>query len=309
MDPLGTTFLMGAIITYLMAVHYGGQIYPWSSPLVIALLVGSGVLGIAFGLCESWQGERAIVIPRLFKRREIGLSALFSILQAGAFFSMIYYIPIYFQAVRGSNPITSGVQNLPFILAAMAGALSAGIFISATGMSTTVMVGGAALGTIGCGICYMLSIDTPTGRWIGYQLVAGLSLGAALQIPVIVGQVSVESADLSSATSMMLCFQTLGGALWVSAAQSVFVNRMLLALPALAPGLDPARIVATGAGQLRNVFTAEELPGILAAYLDGLRTVFALACTIVGAAFLLGLFLPWKRLDLEAVREAGAAGA
>ncbi|RDA82557.1 hypothetical protein CP532_2932 [Ophiocordyceps camponoti-leonardi (nom. inval.)] len=303
MDPLGTCLLMGAIITYLMAVHYGGQIYPWSSSLVVGLLVGSFLLSIAFGLCEYWQGDRAIVIPRLFKQRRIGLSALYSILQSGAFFSMIYYLPLYFQAIRGSDAVLSGVQNLPFILAAMLGALGAGIFISSTGMATLVMVGGAAIGTLGCGLCYLFDLNTSTGTWIGFQIIAGVSLGGALQIPVIVGQVSVQPEDLSSATSMMLCFQTLGGAIWTSAAQSAFVNRMIVAVPTLAPGVDPMRVVATGAGQLRNVFRAHQLIGVIAAYLDGIRTAFILSCAAVGAACVLGVFLPRNRLDVVAVRE------
>ncbi|RYP55566.1 hypothetical protein DL769_010123 [Monosporascus sp. CRB-8-3] len=307
LDPAGTSLLMGGIVTYLMAVHYGGQIYPWNSSLVIGLLVGSGLICVVFGLYEYWQGERAAIIPRLFRRREILLSALYSILLPGALHTMIYYIPIYFQAIRGSDAITSGVQNLPLIVSAMTGAVGAGLFISATGMSTVVMVGGAALGALGCGVFYTVGMDTPTGRWVGFQILAGFGLGGAFQIPVIVGQVSVDAVDLSSTTALLLCFQTVGAALVVSAAQAVFVNRMILAVPALAPGVDPMRVVATGAGQLRSVFTAEELPGVLAAYLVGIRATFILACSVAGTAFLLAMVLPWKRLNTVAVKETGGA--
>ncbi|KAI0505858.1 major facilitator superfamily domain-containing protein [Xylaria bambusicola] len=307
MDPLGTTLMMAIIISYLTAVNYGGQSYPWSSSVVIGLLVGVGVISIAFGLCEWWQGERAIIIPRLFKRREIGLSAIFSILQAGGFFSMIYYLPIYFQAIRGSSPIISGVQNLPYILSAMAGALGGGIFISATGQSTLLMIVGNAFGILGCGLCYTFDIHTSIGKWIGFEIIAGFGLGASLQIPVIVGQVSVGSADLSSATAIMLCFQTLGGAFWVAASQAVLVNTLLLSLPSAAPGVDPKLVLATGAGQLRDVFTKAELSGILLAYLEGIRATFILSTTVVAAAFVVAFFLPWRKLDLEAVKNAGAA--
>ncbi|KAK5626610.1 hypothetical protein RRF57_002325 [Xylaria bambusicola] len=307
MDPLGTTLMMAIIISYLTAVNYGGQSYPWSSSVVIGLLVGVGVISIAFVLCEWWQGERAIIIPRLFRRREIGLSAIFSILQAGGFFSMIYYLPIYFQAIRGSSPIISGVQNLPYILSAMAGALGGGIFISATGQSTVLMIVGNAFGILGCGLCYTFDVHTSIGKWIGYEIIAGFGLGASLQIPVIVGQVSVESADLSSATAIMLCFQTLGGAFWVAASQAVLVNTLLLSLPSAAPGVDPKLVLATGAGQLRDVFTKAELSGILLAYLEGIRATFILSATVVAAAFVVAFFLPWRKLDLEAVKNAGAA--
>ncbi|RYP51123.1 hypothetical protein DL768_003470 [Monosporascus sp. mg162] len=102
-------------------------------------------------------------------------------------------------AIQGSDAITSGVQNLPLIVSAMTGAVGAGLFILVT---------------------------------------AGLGLGSAFQIPVIIGQVSVE-VDLSSTTALLLCFQMVGAALVVSVAQAVFVNRMILAVPALASGVDP----------------------------------------------------------------------
>jgi hypothetical protein len=297
MDLPGTSLLMGAAVSYILAIHYGGQQYPWSSSTVIGLLVGSGMLTIALVLCEWWQGERAIIIPRLFLRREMGLSALYTVLQAGNFFIMIYYLPIYFQALRGSTPILSGVQDLPFIVGAAAGAEGAGLFISATGMAALVMVGGAVIGVLGSGLCYMFDVHTSTGRWIVFQLISGLGLGGAFQIPVMIGQTTVPSSDLSSATSMMLCFQTLGGALWLSTAQSVFANRLILTLPTLAPTVRPIQVIATGAGELRKVFTKTELPGIVAAYLDGIKGAFLVGCAVGGVAALLGLFLPWKRLD------------
>lgn len=305
LDPAGTALLMGTIVTYLMAVHFGGQIYPWSSSLVIGLLVGFVLECIVFGVYQYWQRERAIIIPRLFKQRKIFLSALFALFLPGSLHTMIYYVPIYFQAIRGSGAITSGVQNLPLIIAAMISAVCVGIFISKTGRSTVVMVCGAAVGSLGAGLCYTLGLETPTGRWIGYQILAGAGIGGAFQIPVIVGQASVEVIDLAAVTALLLCFQTVGAAIMVSAAQSVFVNTMMKAVPTLAPGVDPMRVVATGAGQLRSVFTAEELPGVLAAYLDGIQAAFLLACTIAGIAFLVGLLLPWKPLNIVAVKENG----
>ncbi|KAF2685179.1 MFS general substrate transporter [Lentithecium fluviatile CBS 122367] len=307
MDLLGTTLLMGATVSYILAVHYGGQVHPWSSSIVIGLLVGSGLQIITFGLNEWWQGERAIIIPRLFMRRELGISAVYTVLQAGGFFVMIYYMPIYFQASRGSTPIMSGVQNLPFILGAAAGAFGAGLVISATGLAIVVMVVGAAIGILGSGLCYMFDENTSIGTWIGFQLISGFGLGAAFQIPVMVGQSTVEPIDLSSATSMMLCFQTLGGALWLSAAQSVFVNRLIVTMPKVAPKINPLSVVATGAGKIREVFSPEDVVGIVAAYIDGIRGAFVLACIVTGLAMLLAFCLPWKKLDLAAVAKAGGA--
>lgn len=292
LDLIGTVLLMGAIVTYLLAIHYGGQINPWSSSLVIGLLVGTGLLFITFAANEYWQGERAMVVPRLIARRDLMLSAIYSTLLPGAFFAMIYYMPIYFQAIRGSSALISGAQNLPFIVSAMIGALSAGAFISKTGRHKIVMLLGAALGAIGCGLCYTFDENTPIGNWVGYQLIAGAGLGGSFQVPVIIGQAIAGPEDLSTTTSMLLGFQTVGAALFVSAAQAAFVNTLLVSLSTLAPGVDKAQVVATGAGQLRSVFSAHDLPGILASYLDGLQVTYLLEVGLIGTSFLLALGMP-----------------
>ncbi|KAL6695683.1 major facilitator superfamily domain-containing protein [Trichoderma pleuroticola] len=309
LDPLGTIILMGAIITYLMAVHYGGQIDSWNSARVIGLLVASIVFFIIFAFIERWQDERAMVVPRLFVKRDIGVALFYTFFQGGALFSMIYYFLLYFQAIRGTDPVISAVHNLPFIIAAMTLAIGSGIFISSTGLATPVMVGGSAIATLGCGLCYLFDLNTRAGVWIGIQIVVGIGLGCAFQVPIMVGQVSVDVTDLPAATAMILCFQTIGGAIWVSASQSIFINRMLIAVPQFAPGVDPKQVVSTGAGELRRVFGSDEILGIVSTYLTGIRAAYLLCCAVVGASLLVGVFLPWNRLDTDALKEAGGAAA
>jgi hypothetical protein len=36
---------------------------------------------------------------------------------SGAFFVLLYYLPIYFQAIDGATAQQSGIRNLPLILA------------------------------------------------------------------------------------------------------------------------------------------------------------------------------------------------
>lgn len=305
MDPVGAALVLAALVCYLLAVQDGGQTYAWDSPRVIGLLVAAAVIATIFAAWEYFLGERAMVIPRLIVRPEILLSSLYTLSLSGAFYTVIYYLPLYFQAIRGTSEVMSGVHNLPCILAGTLGALAAGAFISSTGLSTLVMFLGAAVGTLGCGLCYLFDLDTATGTWIGYQILSGLGLGGSFQIPIIVGQVSVGPADLSSVTALLLLFQNGGGALLVSAAQSAFVNRLLVELPRSAPGVDPLVVVSTGATRLKDVLPADVLPGVLTAYMAGIKICFALACVSAGIAMLVSLHLPFKRLNAEAVKASG----
>lgn len=62
---------------------------------------------------------------------------------------------------------------------------------------------------------------------------------------------------------------------------------MLHTLSVTAPDVDPAKLIATGVSEIRDAFPAEQIPGILLAYMDGLRIPFAIATAAAGAACIL----------------------
>ena len=89
----------------------------------------------------------------------------------------------------------------------------------------------------------------------------------------------------------------MGGAFTVSSAQAAFVNQMLVKLQSSAPGVNAAKLIATGASELRDVFSPRELPGILVAYMHGLKGAFAVSIGFCALAFLTTLVVPWNKLE------------
>ena len=91
-------------------------------------------------------------------------------------------------------------------------------------------------------------------------------------------------------------FQTVGGAFFVSAGQTAFANRLLDRVPITAPGVSPSLVVSTGATQLRSVFSTTNIPGILVAYMDGIKLTFALAIALAGITLPIALFAKWTNV-------------
>lgn len=306
MDPVAVVLIMGAVISYVLALQYGGQSDSWSSSKVIGLLVGFFVIVIVVFVWEWFQGERAMFPGRLIKDRTYLVSSLYAFFFAGAYFLIIYYLPIYFQSIDNVNPTMSGVRNIPLIVAVMIATISSGIFISSTGIAAPVMVVGSIIATIAAGLIYTFDIGTPTGQWIGYQILGGFGWGFAFQVPIIMGQATAPPEDLAEVTAIILFFQTVGGAIMVSAAQSAFVNVLVKTLPYTAPTVDPAAVVATGATELRKVFSPEQVPGILTAYMKGLKITFAISLGATALTLIIAGFSRWKRLNTAAI-SGGAA--
>ncbi|KAB5511534.1 putative efflux pump antibiotic resistance protein [Coniochaeta sp. 2T2.1] len=176
--------------------------------------------------------------------------------------------------ILGASPIRSGVDNLPLVLSAAVFALAGGAIVAKTGRAQQVMFSGSLLATVAIGLIYTLDLETSTAKWAGYQFFTGAALAFAIMHGLSIAQASVGSDDLAAVSANLLFWQTLGGAFRIN------------------PGL----VLITGASELHNVFPADVLPGVLVAYMTGLKAAFAVAIAFSGEAFLCSLLIPWSKL-------------
>lgn len=205
MDLVGVGLLIAATICFVLGVEYGQGKYSWGSSKVIGLLVGFVLILLVWTVNEWWMGERAMIVPRIIRDRTNLVMSGVAIAIGGSFFPVVYYVPIYFQSIDHATPIMSGVRNLPMVIAVTFGIFLAGGLISKTGRYQHILLFALALSTVGAGLIYTFSLHTSTGKWIGYQILAGVGWGLAYQIPLTVGQGSCDPMDMALITSNILC--------------------------------------------------------------------------------------------------------
>ena len=205
MDFGGCCLIMGSIVSFILALSYGGQTKAWNSSTVIGLLVGFVLISAVFIAWEGFQGDRAMLPWSVLKRRDVGVNAIFSFFFAGSYFLALYYLPYYFQSVQNVSAIESGVHNLPLLIAVIIFATSTGALVSKTGHVVPIMVFGGALATISCGLFYTFDTHTSSGKWIGYQIIGGIGWGGAFQLPIILGQSRTNPADMATVTATIMC--------------------------------------------------------------------------------------------------------
>ncbi|KAA8648074.1 hypothetical protein EYZ11_007073 [Aspergillus tanneri] len=297
MDLVGTFTIMAGVVCLLLALQWGGVAKNWSSAPVIGTLIGFGLITLAFLVIEYLQGDRALLVPHILKKRVVYMGCIVSFFLGGAEFTLIYYIPIYFQSILGTTAQDSGVRNLAFIIAVTIFTVISGGAITATGYFTPLVLIGAVLTTVGTGLIYTWSQTTPAGGWIGYQVLTGIGIGLCFQAPIMAGQALADPEDVSPTTAMMLFFQTMGGAFMVSSAQAGFTNTLLKRLAERAPGVDPQAVIAAGATKLRQAFHGPDLDAILHSYMDGLKVAFLIILVLAGCATVLSLGMPWTSIS------------
>jgi hypothetical protein len=94
--------------------------------------------------------------------------------------------------------------------------------------------------------------------------------------------------------SVVIFCQTLGGALFLSFAQTVFSNGLIKTMASSAPDVDPQTVIAAGASGVRGAVTAAQLPGVLVAYNKAINEDFYLAAGASVVIFVAAWGMGWK---------------
>ena len=100
--------------------------------------------------------------------------------------------------------------------------------------------------------------------------------------------------------------QTLGGALFISVAQTTFTNELLKNLKEVVPNLKPALVLATGASDLKNVIPVQYLAGVQTAYNAAITHAFYVSVAMAAASIVGAVCLEWKSVKGKKLEMAAA---
>ncbi|KAK6223793.1 major facilitator superfamily transporter [Colletotrichum tabaci] len=308
LDLIGTVFFLPAIVCLILALQWGGTEYAWNSATVIGLFVGFALMIIIFIGIQLWQGDKGTLPPKLFRDRNVVCAMLFGCFFGAAFFPLIYYLSLYFQAIQGVSAVQAGIKILPLLLATVVASIASGALISIVGYYNGIILPSMVLFAVGAGMITTFDVDTPMREWFGYQVLAGLGIGAGFQIGVLVVQTVLPQEDVPVATACVQFFQSFGGAIMIAVSQSLFQTGLIDGVSKNAPEIDAAIFINSGADQVRSILTqmgrADLIPTVLEAYMDGLRHTFYVTLACSCAAFAICLGLQWK-----SVKKEGKGGA
>jgi MFS family permease len=301
LDIVGNVLLLGASLMLFLALEFTTLGAAWSSAEIIGLLVGFGVASILFTLWQRWKGEGALMPPRILQQRTVAASCGMAFMTYGAIINLTFFLPIWYQAIRGDSAIISGVNMIPYFAVNAFFSLLAGIFVSTIGYVTPPAVIGSAIGTIGLGLLTLMNVNTTTAQWVGYEILASAGFGLSIQQGFTAVQTVLEPADMAVGTAAVVASQSLGGAIFLSVGNSVFQNHLLKASAEnVLPGVNIKKVIDAGASAFRELVPEEELPTMLDVYNEALRKVFIVGIPLGALAAFISCFIEFKSVKVQA---------
>ena len=308
LDFLGIVLFIGASVTLIMAIAFGGAIYNWRSSKIIGLFCSSGVMWLLFGVQQrsriATTDDNQIFPVQFLKSLEMCILFAQTGICIACIFIPVYFIPLFFQFVRNDSALEAGVRLLPFVFIAVLGAMINGAVMERYGIYMPWFLVGGMLITIGGALLQDIGLDSGVAKVYGYSVIAALGTGFFVQAPFSVAQAKVDAALVPAATAFISCGQIGGIALSLAIATSIFVNEATHKIGRILPEAPHSIIQATIAGARTNLFesqTKADQHRILAAIVSTIDNVYIMVIVGGALAMILSVFMKRERLFVQPV--------
>lgn len=318
-DPIGVILVLGSVISLVLALQFGGKasstttLNSWNTPRVIALLVVFAVTLLAFLGWQVYMQDRALLPPKVFVERSVLGSFWYMWFIAASMTVVFYYVPVWFQVVRGQTPIKSSYSTLASITPFCVSSIIGGIITKKTGYYAPPMLVPPIVGSIGAGLITTWSSTTSEAKWAGYQVLYGLGMGIGFTGTSLAVQAALAPQDVPLGIAAVFFAREMGSAIFVAAAENLLSARLVKGLAQI-PELHgrAAQLAQAGASEIRHAVQgsgAQVLEQVINAFDAALRNVWYLTLGLTVVTILPLFLIEWLNLNTVAKQRSEEAQA
>ena len=249
-DWYGSQSLVISVTSLILFLNLGGNILPWTSPVVLSCLLIFLIAATAFVFVEN-RATYPLMPLRLLRKTPIA-NLIFANLFGGiASNTVLFNVPIFFQAVLLTSASSSGFRlAIPSLFGSLAG-ISTGIIITYTRRLKPTLNFGAVMYLVGSGAILCLSKNT--SEIMSMILITGVPSGQGFVFPNTMMSALAVSDQMEQAvvTTTIGMWRNLGVVMGVALSSFVFQNSLIRELQEKVGDLEVIRRVRTSVGEIR----------------------------------------------------------
>lgn len=275
-DWLGAFTLILTLILLLLGLNSGGNVVPWTHPLVLTTLPLSAVFLFVFIYVESSYAEEPVIPVRLLLNRTVLSACLTNWFMTMANFGLLFYGPIYFQ-VRGYSATQAGIRLIPSAVGIAVGSVGCGMIMRWLGRYYALNICIQAVFLLGLALVSTFNVNTPETLPFLYFFLTGIGYSGMLTVTLLALIAAVDHSHQAVITSASYAFRSTGSTIGITIASSVFQNIVKTQLwSRFGDRKDAATIIPRVRDSLDEI---QNLPpswkeGVKGVYMDALRGVF-----------------------------------
>lgn len=228
-DFLGAATLMTTLVLFLVGLNSGGNVVPWSHPLVYTTFPLSILSLLLFIYVESSRASEPVIPVKLLLNRTVLSACLANWFLSMSVLSLIFYGPIYFQ-VKGLTPTQAGARLIPQSLGTAAGSIGTGLIMRWTGQYYLLNICIQLTFVAAYVLASTFDLSTPAWEPVITFFMSGLGYGGMLTVTLLALIASVDHKEQAVITSASYAFRSTGSAIGITVASAVFQNILKLRL-------------------------------------------------------------------------------
>ncbi|WBW73762.1 transmembrane transporter [Schizosaccharomyces osmophilus] len=225
-DFFGLITVITGVVLFLLGISLGASSGRWSRPSVLPyIIVGAALVVIAF--VYDFNTKRNAVLPSVFFKNINSLSLLVcSFVHFLNYYLFSYYIPQYFQRIRGDDPIMAGVHFLPGGCVLCFFSITVGLILKKLGRYKPLLYIGAVACTAGMGSLISLGAYSSFPKAMGLTTIYMFGSGFFFLPPMIAMQAAFPPSLMSMATATLMFIRNIGGAIGITVGEVIFSQRV-----------------------------------------------------------------------------------
>ncbi|PIG79299.1 macrolide phosphotransferase k [Aspergillus arachidicola] len=295
LDIAGNAIFIAAIIAVLIALTWGGTIYDWGTYHIVVPIV-LGFIGIGLFITFEWTISKEPSFPRSTVSNRTSIAALIlCFTHSICVYWTFYFLPIYFQAVRGVSVMRSGINTLPVFAGVLPFAILGGILLSKLGRYKPLHFLGFIPLTIAMGLFSLLNANSSTAAWVCFQLLCSVGAGLLSGITLPAMQAPLDESLVAVTTGVWSFARGFGSVWGVTIPSAIYNNECRknarsITDPAIAHYLTGGRAYEYSTKAfLDSIQAPASREQVVQVFQKSLRTVWLVAIAFAGLGLLVTL--------------------
>jgi EmrB/QacA subfamily drug resistance transporter len=290
-DPAGLVLFTVFVATTLLALEQTQRVNLAVLPLAAGLFA-AGIVALVLLIRQENRSPSPLIPMTLLRQPAIWHSDALAACHGAALVSLITFLPVYLEVVRGEPPSTTGLLLVPLTVGIGTGSLVTGRLVSKTGLTTVFPVMGLALVTLNLLVLAFWASALSTAALAGALLWNGLCMGTVMGVV----QVTVQSASgplrLGEAAASVQFSRSIGAAFGTALVATVLFGVLSLKNP------EAARLFASMAEHGRHLAPtlSPVQQAVQADIAEAFRAAFLAMAAFTTAGFFLALTNPLRRI-------------
>ncbi|KAL2315627.1 MFS transporter [Schizosaccharomyces pombe] len=225
-DFIGLVCVITGIVLILLGISLGASSGKWRRANILCYLIIGGCLFVFAFIYDTFTKRNAVLPPPFFKNRSSA-----ALLACSSFFYLnymlfAYYVPQYFQRIRGDNPIMSGVHTIPCAAVLCFFCTTVGMVLRKLGRYLPLIYVGYISCVAGMGAMICVNATTSMSKVMGLTTIFMFGSGFLFLPPLIAMQATFPPAMTSMATATLMFIRTMGGSIGITVGEVIFNERV-----------------------------------------------------------------------------------